>query len=128
MVGHHDGLGVRAELDWRSATRVDSVSGPLRFSSYADVDLRLFANLGERLGLVAKHPFLMGSSVRLEVNNLFNQRPKVRDSFGVTPFAFQGAFLEPIGRTVGISFRKLFVPLRYVRAGSLGGGDRRPQH
>ena len=99
----------------------------MRFGNYATFDLRLFANLGERFDLVAKNPFFLGSSVRFEVKNLFNARPDVRGSDGVTPFAFQGDRLDPIGRTVSISFRKLFLPRRFQRApggASAGRGGR----
>ena len=121
---YNNGLGARLSTDWRSATRVDSArgAGDLDFSSYARVNLRLFANLGERFDLVAKHPWLRGTSVRLDVDNLFNARPKVRDATGATPFSYQPGLLEPIGRTVGFTFRKLFVPTRFFRA----GGNARP--
>ncbi len=70
--------------------------------------------------LVVKHPFLRGSSLRLDVTNLFNSRPGVSGGSGTIPFAYQADRLEPIGRTVGISFRKLFMP-----AGLFGGGGGR---
>ena len=81
----------------------------------------MFANLGERFDLVAKNPFFLGSSVRLEVKNLFNAKPQVRNSDGIVPFAYQEDLIEPIGRTVSISFRKLFLPRRFQRA---PGGSR----
>ena len=120
---YNNGLGARLSADWRSATRVDGgVAGDdLRFSDYTTVDLRLFANLGERIELVPKYPFLLGSSVRLEVNNIFNSRPKVRDAAGLAPFAYQADRLESIGRTVGISFRKLFLPHRFAGRGGQSG-------
>ncbi|GAA4009289.1 hypothetical protein GCM10022280_02650 [Sphingomonas swuensis] len=122
---YNNGLGLRLSADWRSATRVFSAGDDLRFSPYATFDLRLFANLGERLDLVTKAPFFRGSSVRLEINNIFNARPQV-DGIGTIPFAYQADRLEPIGRTVGISFRKLFIPLRFVRrAGQQGQAGNR---
>ncbi|MCY7398374.1 MAG: TonB-dependent receptor, partial [Sphingomonas bacterium] len=126
---YNNGLGARLTADWRSGTRVDSgVGEDLRFSNYATFDLRLFANLGERFDLVSKNPFFLGSSVRFEVKNIFNSRPKVRGGDGDIPFAYQPDRLEPIGRTVGISFRKLFLPARLFQFGGGGrpGGARRP--
>ena len=118
---YNNGLGARLTADWRSATRVDSGSGQdLRFGNYATVDFRLFANLGERFDLVSKSPFFLGSSVRFEVKNLFNTRPSVRGGDGNIPFAYQPDRLEPIGRMLGISFRKLFLPARLFQFG--GGG------
>ncbi|HXG98886.1 MAG TPA: TonB-dependent receptor plug domain-containing protein [Sphingomicrobium sp.] len=117
----NNALGARISADWRSATQVDSgPTGSLRFSPFAKVDLRFFANLGERFDLVARHPWLRGTSVRFDVDNLFNRRPKVRDGAGATPFNYQPGLLDPTGRTVGITLRKLFVPIRFFRAG--GGG------
>jgi len=120
---YNNGLGARLSADWRSATNVDGGVGreDLHFSDYATVDLRLFANLGERFDLVSKHPFLRGSSVRFDVKNVFNSRPNVRGGDGEIPFAYQPDRLEPIGRTVGISFRKLFLPPRLF---GQGGGRR----
>ncbi|HZB68783.1 MAG TPA: TonB-dependent receptor [Sphingomicrobium sp.] len=107
----NNGLGARLSGNWRSGTRVDSAEdGSLRFSPLATFDLRLFANLGERLELVAKHPWLRGTQVRLEVRNLFDAKPKVRDAAGELPFSYQPDLLDPLGRTVGISIRKLFTP------------------
>ena len=120
----NNGLGARLQADWRSGTTVEGSEGDLRFSPYADVDLRLFANLGERFDLVARHPFLRGSSVRLDVDNIFNSRPKVRDAAGLTPLSYQPALIEPIGRTVSITFRKLFIPRRFFQRG--GQGRRSP--
>ena len=109
----NNGLGARLSGNWRSGTRVDGgENGDLRFSPLGTVDLRLFANLGERFELVAKHPWLIGSSVRLEVDNLLDSKPKVRDAFGEVPFSYQPDRLDPLGRTVTISFRKLFLPQR----------------
>ena len=49
------------------------------------------------------------------VDNIFNNRPKVRGASGTTPLSYQPDLLEPIGRTVGITFRKLFIPRRFVQ-------------
>ena len=121
----NNGLGARVTTYWRSATRVDGgLSGnDLRFGSYATVDLRLFANLGQMPGFLVKHPFLRGASLRLDVTNLFNSRPGVSGSSGASPFAYQADRLEPIGRTIGISFRKLFLPARFGGGGGRRGAD-----
>jgi hypothetical protein len=56
------------------------------------------------------------------VNNVFNSRPKVHDAFGNVPTNFQPDLLDPLGRTVSITFRKLFLPRGSSRR-SGGGGD-----
>ena len=124
----NNGVGARLSANWRSGTRVVSATGDdLRFSPLATFDLRLWANVGQRLDLVARHPWLRGSSVRLQVNNLFDSKPKVRNAAGDVPFGFQPDLLDPLGRTISISFRKLFLPPRsFFRRGegrSRGGED-----
>ncbi|MCL6741676.1 TonB-dependent receptor [Sphingomonas sp. RB56-2] len=112
---YNNGYGARLQGNWRSGTTVDSSSGDLRFSPYFDLDLRLFANLSENFDLVAKHPFFRGASIRFDVDNVLNNRPKVRDDSGTTPSSYQPDLLEPVGRTFGLTFRKLFIPRRFIQ-------------
>ena len=84
-----------------------STVGNLAFSSLATVNLRLFADLDQRKELVAKAPLLKGVRISLGLSNLFDQRQNVRDASGATPIGFQPANLDPIGRTVRLSLRKL---------------------
>ena len=112
---YNNGYGARLQGNWRSGTRVESSSGDLRFSPYFDLDLRLFANLGENFDLVAKHPFFRGTSIRFDAENIFNNRPRVRDENGATPLNYQPDLLEPVGRTFGITLRKLFIPRRFFQ-------------
>lgn len=108
----NNGLGARMSVEWQNATRVDGALGgngtTLRFGDLATVDLRLFANLGQIPTLVQKHPFLRGARVSLSIDNLFNQRQSVVDENGATPVRYQPAYLDPLGRTLSINFRKLF--------------------
>ena len=107
----NNGLGARLSANWRSGTRVDSLFGEdLRFSPYGRFDLRLFANLGEQPELVLKNPWLRGSSVRVEIDNLFDAKPKVRDASGNVPNNYQPDLVDPLGRTIMVSFRKSFLP------------------
>jgi len=107
----NNGLGARLSGNWRSGTNVDTLTGDtLRFSPLATFDLRLFANPGDIPEVALKHPWLRGTQVRFEVNNIFNNRPNVRDAFGNMPLSYQSNLLDPLGRTVMISFRKLFLP------------------
>ena len=107
----NNGLGARLSGNWRSGTTVDiAAAGNLHFSPLATFDLRLFANLGERFDLVAKHPWLRGTQVRLDLKNMFDAKPRVRDAAGLVPTSYQPDLLDPLGRTVRISIRKLFSP------------------
>ena len=109
-----NGLGARIDARWQSATfvRGDTVpgapsTGDLSFSDLATVNLRLFANLGQQRALVRQAPFLRGTRVSLEVDNLFDSRLDVRDPAGATPISYQPALLDPLGRVIRLEFRKL---------------------
>jgi hypothetical protein len=108
-----NGFGARLSADWKSGTEVRGDGSPqtdLTFSDIAKVDLRFFADLGARRDLVAKYPFFRGARATLAVTNLFDQRISVRDATGATPISYQSAYLDPVGRKITVSFRKLFFP------------------
>jgi len=121
----NNGLGARLSYNWKSGTRVDGgQSGDLDFSPLGKFNLRLFANLGERLDLVAKYPVLRGAQVRLAVDNIFDSKQRVRDAARLTPVSYQPDLLDPRGRTVSISIRKLFLPpLRAFRRSAPAAGS-----
>lgn len=105
------GFGGRITANWTAATSVHDLggpAGPLRFADLATVNLALFANISERLGRARTPDWLRGTRVSLNVTNLLNDRVEVRDGAGVTPLAFQPAYLNPLGRTVALSLRKTF--------------------
>jgi hypothetical protein len=107
----NNGFGARLGANWRSGTTVNTLtSDNLRFSPVGTFDLRLFANPGDIPEVAVKHPWLRGTQVRFEVNNIFNSRPKVHDAAGNVPLSYQPDLLDPLGRTIMISFRKLFLP------------------
>jgi hypothetical protein len=107
----NNGLGARLVGNWRSGTTVNTLTGDdLHFSPLATFDLRLFANPGDIPEIAVKHPWLRGSQVQLRFDNMFNSRPKVHDASGNVPISYQPDLLDPLGRTIMISFRKLFLP------------------
>lgn len=110
-----NGLGARLNVDWQSGTsvRADPASGAaspqdLTFGALTTVNLRLFADLSQQRSLVRSVPFFQGSRVTLAVDNLFDQRIDVRDATGATPIGYQPDLLDPLGRSIRLSFRKLF--------------------
>ena len=107
-----NGIGVRATADWRSATHVAGAPGDptddLSFSDLATVNLRLFDNLGQQRTVTERFPWLRGARASLNVTNLFDSRIRVRDASGATPVIYQSAYLDPTGRAVTLSLRKLF--------------------
>ena len=107
----NNGLGARIGANWRSGTRVNTLTGDdLRFSPVGTFDLKLFANPGDIPEIAVKHPWLRGTQVRFDIGNVFNARPRVRDAAGNVPLNYQPDLLDPLGRTIMISFRKLFLP------------------
>lgn len=108
-----NGLGARLSLNWQSGTevRVDPGGPPsnddLSFSSLTTVNLRLFADLGQRWSLVRKAPWLRGTRVSVGIDNIFDDRIDVRDRSGATPLNYQSDLMDPIGRRVEVSVRKL---------------------
>jgi hypothetical protein len=110
-----NGLGARLTANWQSETFVrgqpdpaGGSAGDLFFSDFATVNLRVFADLGARRDWVREVPFLRGTRVTLAIDNLFDSRLQVRDASGATPLSYQPDYLDPLGRSVRITLRKLF--------------------
>ncbi|HET9640715.1 MAG TPA: hypothetical protein VFP12_16085 [Allosphingosinicella sp.] len=110
-----NGLGARVRVNWQSGSLLRGLStgpagssGDLTFSDHANVSVNIFANLAERFGGAKSPGWLKGTRVSLSINNLLNRRPHVRDETGLTPFSYQPAFLDPLGRLVSFTLRKVF--------------------
>jgi uncharacterized membrane protein YgcG len=108
----NNGLGARLSVNYRSGTEVAGGTAgtpePLEFGSLTTLNLRLFADLGQRIDWVRRNPWMRGVRLAVAVTNLLNQRQRVEDAAGVTPVNFQPGLLDPLGRSVRISVRKLF--------------------
>jgi len=102
------GLGARVNGIWRSGTIVragqNSATGDLHFSPLATINLRLFADAGQRLPAKA---WAQGLRLSLSIANVLNDRQQVRDRGGETPVSFQPAYIDPLGRTISIGIRKI---------------------
>jgi hypothetical protein len=108
---YQDGLGGLVSAAWRSPTAVgsgnSSASDPIFFSSLATADLRVFADF-ERMALTRQHTWARGARISLAVTNVFDRRQSVHDASGMTPAAFEPGYLDPSGRLVAITLRKVF--------------------
>lgn len=107
-----DGLGVRFNGTWKDSTWVNggATGGQtLYFSDLATLGVNLFANFNApaRKKAVDRFPILKGAQVSLNFENILDAKQTVRDQNGVTPQAYQRDYLDPLGRTVRIGFRKL---------------------
>ena len=107
------GMGARLSADWLSGTTVTgapgSPTGDLRFSDIGKINLRFFADLGQQKTLIEKAPFLKGSRVTLGITNILDAKVKVHDANGATPLSYQPDYIDPQGRVIRLSFRKLFL-------------------
>jgi hypothetical protein len=93
---------------WRAGgSRIRSAdpASDLRFSS--QFRLNLGAHLS--LGRVLKHDsWARRFRISLDVSNATEHRQRVRDRNGIVPNRYQPDLLDPIGRTVTLTLRKLF--------------------
>ncbi len=108
----NNGLGARLSVNYQSGTRVNggtaAVPETLDFGGLATANLRLFADLGGDIDRVRAHPWMRGMRVSVQFDNVLNTRRDVRDQDGVVPIGFQPGYLDPVGRTIRLSVRKLF--------------------
>jgi hypothetical protein len=72
------------------------------------VDIRLFETFTGTPDLVRRWPVLKGARVSFAVDNLFDAKLKVRDTQGAVPAGYAEDILDPVGRVLEISFRKVF--------------------
>ena len=113
--GGRRGLGGSIGVNWQSQTSVlvdpsglTQSADDLFFSPRTTANLRLFVDLGQRQDVLRAVPWLRGSRVTLRVENLFNDRINVQNRSGAEPIGFQRDQLDPLGRSVTLSLRKLF--------------------
>ncbi len=108
----NNGFGARISANYATGTTVNggtaAAPSTLNFGGLATANIRLFADLGQRLEWVKAHPWLRGMRVSLSVDNVLNTRQRVTDATGATPNNYQPDYLDPFGRAVRISVRKLF--------------------
>lgn len=90
---------------YESGTRVRSTiaTSDLSFSGRTTIAARL----GIKAQALIKRPWAKSLQLNLSVENLSNARVAVRDRTGATPNRYQRDLLDPVGRVVRLSVRKL---------------------
>lgn len=104
------GIGFRVNGSYQTGTDVRT-AGPassLHFSDLAVLNVRAFISFDQKRNLVQAMPWLKGARLVLRVDNLLNDIQDVRDQKGVVPLRYQPGYLDPIGRRIEVSFRKIF--------------------
>ena len=106
---YHAGVGFQLNGDYRgkSTIRAGTVAAPddVAFGSRTLINARVFVNLGPQF---PESSLARGARVSLAFNNLFDSKQRVRDSSGATPLRYQAFLIDPLGRTVTLSLRKVF--------------------
>jgi outer membrane receptor protein involved in Fe transport len=103
-----NGIGFALNVGWSSATTVggSDAASALHFSALGTADARVFGDL-ERVPALKGADWAKGLRLSLAVVNLFDRRQSVRDETGATPVAFEPGYVDPAGRTLWFSVRKV---------------------
>jgi len=108
---HRDGVGVLLAVAWRGPTVVGggdmAAPDPIYFSSLGTADLRVFLDLGH-VPWTRSASWAQGARASLAVTNLFDRRQTVHGADDATPTAFEPGFLDPLGRVLALTIRKVF--------------------
>jgi iron complex outermembrane receptor protein len=108
-----NGFGARFSANWQSGTTVRGglpaagSTGDLFFSDLATANLRLYADFTQ-IGSLGRQAWARGLRITFSVNNIFDSHEHVRDAAGATPLSYQPDYLDPLGREVRLTIRKLF--------------------
>lgn len=108
---YYNRLGFRMSAKWEDAiSTVPNADGSsdLRQADLYTVNLAAFYLFTKKSPLAQRYGFLSGVRLRLRVNNVFNDKPNVRDQDGVVPAGGSGDELDPYGRTLQLEVRKMF--------------------
>lgn len=105
------GVGVDARWSGGSVARSEGLNGApgtrLDFSSKTDVGLRLFGTMSAFGGSLRDADWAKGLRVSLDVENLLDTRVTVRDQDGAVPLGYTRDEIDPLGRTLKLSVRKM---------------------
>lgn len=108
----HNGYGMIWSGNYIGSSTIDGTgladSTNLAFDDFFTLNVRAFVDLGQRESLVRSVPFLAGSRIAFNVDNIFDTRQRVTDSAGIVPLNYQPFLIDPVGRSFEIEFRKLF--------------------
>jgi hypothetical protein len=106
------GFGANMNARYTGASRINGSGLPgsedLFFADFATVNLRLFADLNQRAGLIEKVPLFKNTRLTFAMNNVFDARQRITDSNGTVPLRYQPYLVDPIGRSFSLQLRKLF--------------------
>ena len=106
------GFGTNVNARYTGSSRIAGSGLPgstdLNFDDFVTVNLRVFADLNQRAGLIEQVPLLRNTRITLGMNNVFDTRQRVTDDLGLVPLRYQPFLIDPVGRSFEIELRKLF--------------------
>jgi len=104
---NYKSMGLDINEQWISGIHIrgGSPQSDLHFAPLLKLDLNLYASLESWL---PKTPWARKTNVFLAVDNPLDQHQRVHDGTGATPNRYQPDYLDPLGRTVKLTVRKLF--------------------
>jgi iron complex outermembrane receptor protein len=104
---YHRGHGASFNLWYSAPNRVRGTNpaADLRFGSVFRLNLTGYLGLGS---LMQDQKWARRLRLGVDVANLTDSRQRVRDGNGAVPFRYQRDVMDPVGRTVTVSLRKLF--------------------
>jgi hypothetical protein len=100
------GSGLTFNAWYQAANRIRSAdpAADLRFSSLFKLNIGAYVGLG---GLLKGEAWARRLRLGLDVSNVTDDRQRVTDRNGRIPNRFQPHYLDPVGRTVTLTLRKL---------------------
>lgn len=100
-------MGVNIDEQWISGIHIrgGSPQSDLHFAPLLKLDVDFYASLESWL---PKKPWARKTNLFLTINNPLDQRQRVHDGTGVTPNRYQPDYIDPLGRMVKLTVRKLF--------------------
>jgi iron complex outermembrane receptor protein len=105
----YNGTGMQLNSNWSSGTFLlqgtSTEQNRITFSPQLRFDLSAFINPGT---LYPANKSLQGVRISLNVENVLDFKQRVQDQNGVTPLRYQPYLMNPLGRTISLSFRKAF--------------------
>jgi len=106
------GFGTNVNARYTGSSRIEGSALPgstdLFFNELLTVNMRVFADLNQRTGLIEQVPLLKNTRVTFAMNNIFDARQRVSDDSGAVPVRYQPYLIDPTGRFFEIELRKLF--------------------
>lgn len=104
----YHGMGLRLNGTWTSGYDLRTGAETLSYDDRLTLNLRSFFMFDLRPELTLMVPFLRGSRIGFDIENITDSAPSVETANGTTPLALAAGNLEPEGRRYLLSFRKRF--------------------